>query len=479
MALDPSIALSFQPQRINTPFQNLDIVLDAKRKQQQVRENEIDLKQKETDAQDREALQQIWSQYGDDPATAIKLTKARNPVLGMKMEAEMHRGAIEGLDLQIKQQQIQADKIDRHLTRLISVQPGDDELWQHVRGLAAKEDPEVGAQLPEHLLTAQDVAQRDAVAAQGQRAGAVLKARLEEQNRIRDDARTAAKDAATQAHQSALESAAARTAERLEAGQQASQSETARHNQAMEAIGRARANRPAGGSGSTDRDDAAAIADAIIRGEQPPETTGLYRMGPLVKSELARKGYDQATAVTDWRATQKHIATLNGAQQTRMGQAIDNASHSLDVIDELAKKWDAGRFPMLNRAQLKIAIGGGMGPEAQKLATQLEGQISDVTSELANVYMGGNSPTDHALELAAKNLSADWSRPQLTGMVAQSKRNLQIRANSMKNVGVAGASANNPYAQQGEPLVTSPGGGGKEQVIEYVRDPKTGKLVRK
>lgn len=201
-------------------------------------------------------------------------------------------------------------------------------------------------------------------------------------------------------------------------------------------------------TGQSGTGDAEAIAESIMRGEQPPDLKGLYRMGPAVRASLAAKGYNLATAQTDWQATQRHIATLNGQQQTRMRQAIDNAAHSLDVIEELADQWKGGKFPILNRGRLAAAKAGTLGPQAQQIATALEAQIADVTAELANVYMGGNSPTDHAMKLAAHNLSADWSESQLRKLIQQQRMNLQIRSNSMSNIGVQGASATNPYGPQ-------------------------------
>jgi hypothetical protein len=193
--------------------------------------------------------------------------------------------------------------------------------------------------------------------------------------------------------------------------------------------------------------DPEAIADAIIRGDNPPNIAELGRpVGAAVSSILAKKGYNLSGAKSDWTATQKHLATLNGAQQTRMQQAIVTAADSLGVIEDLAKKWNAGRFPALNRIQLKAAKSGVMGKDAQQIATNLEAQITDVTSELGNVYMGGNSPTDHALSLAAKNLSGDWEKDQLLSAITLARTNLNIRRNSMSTAGVVGASANNPYA---------------------------------
>ena len=189
------------------------------------------------------------------------------------------------------------------------------------------------------------------------------------------------------------------------------------------------ASRPATG----DAGDATDIADAIIRGEQPPSTQGLYRFAAPVRAALAKKGYDLTKANLDWTATQKHLATLNGAQQTRLRQAIGTATESLGVIEDLAKQWDGGKFPLLNKASLALAKNGVLGPAAQQIATNLDAQITDVVSELANAYMGGNSPTDHALALAQKNLSANWTKDQLLSAVKLARTNLQIRQNSIQN----------------------------------------------
>lgn len=192
-------------------------------------------------------------------------------------------------------------------------------------------------------------------------------------------------------------------------------------------------------------DTSVEIAKAIASGNQPPDLKGMYRHGPAVRKALQDMGYNLTDAQQDWSAVQKHIATMEGPQQLRMRQAIDNTYHSLDVIEDLSKQWSdysaRGLLPILNRAQLALAKAGQLGKDedskkaAQIIATNLEAQIADVTSELGNVYMGGNSPTDHSLELAKKNLSADWSESQLHGALEQARRNLTIRDNSIKNTG--------------------------------------------
>lgn len=206
---------------------------------------------------------------------------------------------------------------------------------------------------------------------------------------------------------------------------------------------------------SANKSDIQETVAGMKEGTLPPQLPGrATKEYVALLAEARRQGYDLSRANLDWAATSKHLATLNGAQQTRLRQAVDTATHSLDVIEDLATQWQGGNFPMLNKARLAAAKGGALGPKAQAIATQLEAQISDVTSELGNVYMGGNSPTDHALGLAAKNLSADWALPQLKAALDLSRKNLQIRANSMNTVGAVGISENNPYSPKPEATTT-------------------------
>lgn len=198
--------------------------------------------------------------------------------------------------------------------------------------------------------------------------------------------------------------------------------------------------------------DPQAIADAIIRGDREPETASLGRPnGAAVDSILAQQGYNKAQAVTDWKATQRHIATMNGPQQLRLNQAINALPDMLDNVSTLAAKWKGGRFALLNRANLALAKQGAYGQEAASIANQLDAQIADVTADLGNVYMGGTSPTDHALGLAAQNLKGEWDEKVLRDMVALAKKNVTIRRNSIANTGVAGASQANPYAPVVQP----------------------------
>lgn len=194
-----------------------------------------------------------------------------------------------------------------------------------------------------------------------------------------------------------------------------------------------------------DTGNAQSIAQAIVNGDQPPVLTGLYRLGGPVRAELERQGYDLTRATQDWTATTKLLATMNGAQQTRLRQAVGQVKEALPLVQELADKWGAGGYPVLNKAELEIAKQGGLGPDAQSLAVQLEAEIADITSELGTVYKGGNSSTDESLKLAATQLKANWSNQTLKDAIKLAQKNITYRENSLR-LGTAGIE-NSQYNQ--------------------------------
>jgi hypothetical protein len=193
------------------------------------------------------------------------------------------------------------------------------------------------------------------------------------------------------------------------------------------------------------------IADEIESGDQQPVMTGLYRYAGPVRAELARRGYPLAQATSDWTATQKHLSTLNGAQQERLRQAISFTSDSTDIIDNLYNEWQrvgpASGIKVLNKAGLAAAkqLPGKPG----EVATALEAQINDLVSELGTVYKGGNSSTDESLKLAAGNLKADWNEQTFKRALGLIRTNLKIRKNSM-NTQPAGVSGGSTYTPQME-----------------------------
>lgn len=203
--------------------------------------------------------------------------------------------------------------------------------------------------------------------------------------------------------------------------------------------------------------DIDAAVQGMIDGTNPPQLPGKASKDyTAILAAAQRKGYNLQSAVTDWNATQKHVASLNGAQQLRLNQAVNQLPELLDSVEGLAKQWKGGKFPILNKANLALAKNGALGPEAASIATRLDAQIADVNGDLATVYMGGNSPTDHGLALAAKSLQGDWDERVLLDAINMGRQNVKIRRNSINNTGVAGASAGNPYGARPSAAPTAP-----------------------
>lgn len=207
--------------------------------------------------------------------------------------------------------------------------------------------------------------------------------------------------------------------------------------------------------GATDAKD---IADAIENGDQPPTLQGLYRNAGPVRAELARRGVPIAKMETDWKATQKYISTLNGPQQTRLRQAISSASDMADKVDSLYQEYHTlvGDAGMKAFNKVGLAAAKNLPGRAGAVATALDAQISDLTADLGNVYMGGNSPTDHALGLAGKNLSSDWNKQTFEEGLKQIHANIKIRQNSITHGAPAGLSGETNYLTPDAPSTAAP-----------------------
>ena len=207
--------------------------------------------------------------------------------------------------------------------------------------------------------------------------------------------------------------------------------------------------------------DAPDIAQAIMNGEQPPDSAGLSRSGAWMKirGDLAKKGFNLTKAELDWKAAQRYVATLNGSQQVRIREAASTVSQMLPDIRNKYDTWRkaglASGIKIFNRAAL-VASKNLPGP-AGVAAQALETQIADMVAELGQLYMGGNSPTDHSLKLAEQNLKGDWTPEQFNAALDLLKNNLSYRVNSIMNAGAAGMSEGSPYMPTGgEGVKTQP-----------------------
>jgi hypothetical protein len=218
------------------------------------------------------------------------------------------------------------------------------------------------------------------------------------------------------------------------------------------------------------------IVKGIMAGTIPPDRTGLGRNAGWLKilAGLSDKGFNMTAAELDWKAAQRYVASINSPQQLRVRQAAETAQQMIPDIRTLYNQWLATELPagfkLYNKAALSAAK--NLPGERGAIAQALETDINDMVADLGMVYMGGNSPTDHALDLAKSNLMADWNQNTFDRALDLINTNIGYRVNSFKNAGVAGMREESPYMPQGGQGITVPSG----PVTDVQESKSTGKI---
>jgi hypothetical protein len=213
------------------------------------------------------------------------------------------------------------------------------------------------------------------------------------------------------------------------------------------------------------KSDTQAIGDAIIAGLQPPPSSTSLRTAAnkQLMAYLAKQGYDLKKATLDWTATQAFVKASNSQSQVRMKQAENSVEQSLptlqDKVDKLVADGAVTGFKFVNKASIEAAANGAYGNEAAVDAQAVIGQLSLITDELGQTFMGGNSPTDAAFSLAKGVLASNFTPDQFKSQIDLIQQNLQYRKNSWSNVtpqGVGGPVDSGSSGGSGDAL--NPGG---------------------
>jgi len=192
--------------------------------------------------------------------------------------------------------------------------------------------------------------------------------------------------------------------------------------------------KPASSASNATPDEIKSTADGIMNGNIPPDRK-YYRDTLRVDAELAKQGFSMAAANSEWKATQRFLSSMNSEKQVRLRQAISSTTEALDGLSQLNNELSRSELAPLNKAQLSIRANTG-----DPLAVKYLGQINIIRDELAQVFMGGNSPTDKALDLARETLDKNWSPKQLQAAIDNVKTNLKYRVNAINTADVQGVS---------------------------------------
>lgn len=206
-------------------------------------------------------------------------------------------------------------------------------------------------------------------------------------------------------------------------------------------------------------EDAKQIVQAMKNGDQPPTTTGLYGMGPMVKAEAERQGVNLAQLQLEWDAAKKQILSLNGPQMTRFVGLARGVQNTIDRVKELAEQMKLSGVPALNRLELQTYIQTQGNSPNGRLATKYMTDVNTLKEEFANLANGGYAPTEPAWKLADQQINGNYGVYQLSDSLDEVKRLIGYRLHSIPGMDKLGPGAANRYTgETGAPTLPSEGG---------------------
>jgi hypothetical protein len=196
---------------------------------------------------------------------------------------------------------------------------------------------------------------------------------------------------------------------------------------------------------TTSDEEIQSTAQGVMNGNLAPDLAQVssFRDRSRISSALNKDGFNLPAAQSEWKATQRFLNSMNSEKQTRLRQAIGSTRQALDHLKEINQEYSRSSLAPLNYLQLKAQANSG-----NELAVKYLGQLNIIQDELAQVFMGGNSPTEKALDLAKNMLSSNWSAGQLNASIDTIDKNLKYRENAI-NAAMPFTGGENRYYQGG------------------------------
>lgn len=188
-----------------------------------------------------------------------------------------------------------------------------------------------------------------------------------------------------------------------------------------------------------------------------------------VVAGLKKRGTNVSKLTQEWNAATAFTKNANSATQLRFRQALSAIPGLIGEVSGLNQQLkNAGikenRIPIVNRAQLSMVRGGfADSPAAQSLVTRYRTAINAIPSEVGFAEMGGNAPTDKAMDRAVKQFNEAYSFEAANAALDEINRLASIRENTMNAVQAvmpSGGSGFYNYGrednQQPPPMLTAP-----------------------
>lgn len=235
------------------------------------------------------------------------------------------------------------------------------------------------------------------------------------------------------------------------------------------------------------------LSDGIVSGKTPPVLTGYgnSKIGPAVKADLARRGFDLTKASLEYESAHKQVLSLNGPQMVRYTGLAQSVVNTIDRVKELSVAMGNSGLTGFNAAKLATLINTAGNTEQGKIASQYLAAVNTLKEEFANLAQGGYAPTEAAWDLANKQINANFGVEQLPATLDEVQRLIRYRLDAIPNIHTLGPGAANPYVNGGvapqvghggEPAAAAPASGAPAAPapvapgVTHIWNPATGKL---
>jgi hypothetical protein len=185
--------------------------------------------------------------------------------------------------------------------------------------------------------------------------------------------------------------------------------------------------------------------EGIKRGDLPPVTTGLYRIGAAVKAGLAKDGVNLSKLQLEWESARKQIQSLNGPHMMRYAGLANSVINTVDEVSALADQMKQRGITPLNHANLLALVNLEGNSERGQLASRYIAAVNTLKEEFANLANGGYAPTEPAWRLANEQINADYGVDQLNASLKEVRRLLNYRLQNVPNFGTLGPFGPNQY----------------------------------
>ena len=177
------------------------------------------------------------------------------------------------------------------------------------------------------------------------------------------------------------------------------------------------------------------VLDGMESGTVTPSIRAYSRTHrTILAAEAQRRGLNLQAMESEENAVDAWVRSSNSTSQVKLRQVIDSVLGTMGELRGLNKEFKRTGWTPANAAEIKLAV-SGTNPAKRDIATKYTSLAAMLRSEMGQIFMGGNSPTDRALQLAEEALNTNYGFEQMNATLDTLEDNIQYRLNSINNSG--------------------------------------------